>query len=228
MGIRLDAWKEIAAYLRRSERTVKRWERERGLPTHRLPGKGRSSVFTYTGELDEWLKSAKDVDATELDAGDPQEEAEPEAEVGEPASFSQLVTRAGKFWRIQRIALVTLLLVGLAIGAGFWEQRHTPNARAFSTPGTAPDRTAPVPGTSNAERQLAHELYLNGIYEWNKRTPREPGQGARPVYAGCGSRSGKRKELRRNGGDLFADAGVLIHAGCGSVLARSGRIAQGS
>jgi len=56
MGIRLDSWKEIAAYLRRSERTVKRWEQERGLPTHRLPGKGRSSVFAYASELDEWLK----------------------------------------------------------------------------------------------------------------------------------------------------------------------------
>jgi tetratricopeptide (TPR) repeat protein len=172
IGIRLDAWKEIAAYLRRSERTVKRWEQERGLPTHRLPGKGRSSVFSYTGELDEWLKSAKDVDATDLDASDLREEAAPAADVGEPASLSQSVQRAGKgWWGIQRIALVTLLLVGLALGAGFWVQRHTPNARAFSTPGMAPDRAAPVPGTSNAEKQLAHELYLKGIYEWNKRTP---------------------------------------------------------
>jgi tetratricopeptide (TPR) repeat protein len=172
IGIRLDAWKEIAAYLRRSERTVKRWEQERGLPTHRLPGKGRSSVFSYTGELDEWLKSAKDVDATDLDASDLREEAAPAADVGEPASLSQSVQRAGKgWWGIQRIALVTLLLVGLALGAGFWVQRHTPNARAFSTPGMAPDRAAPVPGTSNAEKQLAHELYLKGIYECNKRTP---------------------------------------------------------
>jgi len=172
VGIRLDAWKEIAAYLRRGERTVKRWEQERGLPTHRLPGKGRSSVFAYSGELDEWLKSAKDVDAPELDAGDPQEEAEPETQVGEPTSVSQSVQKAGKrFWHIRRIALVTLLFVGLALGAGFWMQRHTPNAHAFSTHGSTPDRATPVAGTSDAEKQLAHELYLKGIYEWNKRTP---------------------------------------------------------
>src|SRR5437867_9654696 len=33
---RLDSWKEIAAYLRRSPRTVQRWERQEGLPVHRL------------------------------------------------------------------------------------------------------------------------------------------------------------------------------------------------
>ncbi len=171
-GIRLDAWKEIAAYLRRGERTVKRWEQERGLPTHRLPGKGRSSVFAYTGELDEWLKSAKDVDAQEPDARDSQVEAQPEAEAGNPVPFFQSIKRAGHGFRpAQRIALVTLLLVGVVLAADLWEQRNTPNASAFSLPGAAPDRATPVPGTSNTEKQLAHELYLQGTYQWNKRTP---------------------------------------------------------
>jgi hypothetical protein len=45
---RLDSWKEIAVFgLRR--RTVNRWEKELGLPTHRLPGtKGR--VYAYTDD----------------------------------------------------------------------------------------------------------------------------------------------------------------------------------
>src|ERR1041385_1511743 len=33
---RLDSWKAIAAYLGRGVRTVQRWEREEGLPVHRL------------------------------------------------------------------------------------------------------------------------------------------------------------------------------------------------
>ena len=33
---RLDSWKEIAAFFGRAERTVKRWETERGLPVHRV------------------------------------------------------------------------------------------------------------------------------------------------------------------------------------------------
>jgi DNA-binding transcriptional regulator YiaG len=42
---RLESWKEIAAYLRRSERTVMRWESERGLPVRRVPGLDRSLVY---------------------------------------------------------------------------------------------------------------------------------------------------------------------------------------
>ena len=35
---RLDSWKAIAAYLGRDMSTVIRWEKEKGLPVHRLPG----------------------------------------------------------------------------------------------------------------------------------------------------------------------------------------------
>src|SRR5260370_19439087 len=52
---RLDSWKEIAAFLGCGERTVKRWETERGLPVHRMPGTGRGRVFAYTSELSTWL-----------------------------------------------------------------------------------------------------------------------------------------------------------------------------
>ncbi len=51
---RLDSWKEIAAYLRRSVRSAKRWEKEEGLPVRRhLHGKG-DSVYAYRTELDAW------------------------------------------------------------------------------------------------------------------------------------------------------------------------------
>src|SRR5258707_12986877 len=53
-GDRLDSWKEIAAYLNRSERTVRRWEEREGLPVHRLVHDKRGSVYAYKRELDEW------------------------------------------------------------------------------------------------------------------------------------------------------------------------------
>jgi len=53
---RLDSWKEIAAFFGRDERTVKRWEKERGLPVHRVPGSARGRVFGYSGELTRWLQ----------------------------------------------------------------------------------------------------------------------------------------------------------------------------
>ena len=53
---RLDSWKEIAAFFRRDPRTVKRWEKERALPVHRIPGKGRSGVYCYAHELRRWME----------------------------------------------------------------------------------------------------------------------------------------------------------------------------
>lgn len=51
---RLDSWKEIASFLRRGIRTVQRWEREEGLPVHRLPHAERGSVFADPNELTAW------------------------------------------------------------------------------------------------------------------------------------------------------------------------------
>jgi len=50
---RLDSWKEIAAYLKRDERTVRRWEKE-GLPVRRHTHKKQASVYAYKPEIDAW------------------------------------------------------------------------------------------------------------------------------------------------------------------------------
>lgn len=51
---RLDSWKEIAAHLKRGVTTVQRWEREEGLPVHRLPHRKQGSVFAHSSEIDAW------------------------------------------------------------------------------------------------------------------------------------------------------------------------------
>jgi TolB-like protein/Flp pilus assembly protein TadD len=56
---RLDSWKEIAAYLRRSVRTVHRWESEQGLPVHRHLHQSSGTVYAFKSELDEWWASRK-------------------------------------------------------------------------------------------------------------------------------------------------------------------------
>ena len=56
LGARLDSWKEIAAYLNRGARTVQRWEREAGLPVHRLQHEKLGSVYAWRSELDSWWK----------------------------------------------------------------------------------------------------------------------------------------------------------------------------
>ncbi len=54
---RLDSWKEIAHYLGRDLRTVQRWEDEKGLPVHRVPGGKGQAVFAYNSEIDQWLRA---------------------------------------------------------------------------------------------------------------------------------------------------------------------------
>lgn len=41
----LDSWKEIAAYLGRSEKTCRRLEKDLGLPVHRLEDSPKARVF---------------------------------------------------------------------------------------------------------------------------------------------------------------------------------------
>jgi tetratricopeptide (TPR) repeat protein len=162
VGRRLDSWKEIAAFFGRSERTVKRWEVERGLPVHRVPGSGRGSVFSYTEELSEWLKGR----SQELeDDSEPVET--PAAQPHPPAPRSAVIPGAStpvtKRFPISRalawfvpVALVTALVVFFSVGhrglsfkaaAG----RHTPDPEA-------------------------QELYLRGRYYWDHRTPEDLNQ----------------------------------------------------
>lgn len=54
---RLDSWKEIALYVGRDVRTVIRWEKQRGLPVHRIPGGQRKAVFAYPHEIDRWRRN---------------------------------------------------------------------------------------------------------------------------------------------------------------------------
>lgn len=56
---RLESWTEVAAYFRRAERTVKRWEAARGLPVRRLPGSPKSRIYAEVAELEAWRLGAE-------------------------------------------------------------------------------------------------------------------------------------------------------------------------
>jgi len=104
-GERLDSWKAIATYLGRDVGTVRRWERTRGLPVHRVPGGKGSSVFAYTSEIDAWLHTAPQETPAELSAPAvmaPESDAEPEA--------SRVSTRWR--WVVASAAMAALLLLG--------------------------------------------------------------------------------------------------------------------
>lgn len=56
---RLDSWGEIASYLRRGVRTVRRWEREEGLPVYRHLHRKSGSVYAFRSELDAWWNNSR-------------------------------------------------------------------------------------------------------------------------------------------------------------------------
>ena len=55
----LESWKEISVYLGRSEKTCRRFEKELGLPVHRLEDSPKARVFAYKEEIDRWIKETQ-------------------------------------------------------------------------------------------------------------------------------------------------------------------------
>jgi Tfp pilus assembly protein PilF len=170
---RLDSWKEIAAFFGRDERTVKRWEKERGLPVYRVPGSSRGGVFAYAEELAEWLQAPNfALDASEVAAKTPSgEQAHAPLSTSDlpanqnPTEVPRLVPAvAPPLLTPSRLALAKpfLWLAPLALIAGFFlffsfnhRQPRFKNALA-------------APHVPSAEAQ---DLYLKGRYYFEKRTP---------------------------------------------------------
>jgi tetratricopeptide (TPR) repeat protein len=191
-GTRLDGWKQIAAYLSRVERTVKRWDAERGLPIHRVPGKGRASVFAFTAELDAWMVSRGAQTPEEANEEGPQTpaaevelSAAPLVEsVPAPTHAVDSVPQANGAGTIPRgvrqdwgWALTGTLLAGMLGIAIIAVALHSAAASVFpwaprlfakAQPAAVGTRSIPI---SDSEKAQAHELYLRGRYEWNQRTP---------------------------------------------------------
>jgi tetratricopeptide (TPR) repeat protein len=184
----LVSWKEIAAFLNRAERTAKRWERERGLPVHRVPGGERGGVYAYPSELTDWLSGK----SSELEVNDPassDQETSIRSETGAPGaeapSEGQIdprpveiavespMLRSARWARFLAIGMAAAL-AGTGIYAGFthsfgsWILRRLPVLAAIGEPGLTRQVAAPV---SDAEKRVAHDLYLKGRFEWNQRTP---------------------------------------------------------
>ena len=52
----LESWKQIAGFLDRSERTVRRWEAREGLPVHRRGHQKHDTVFAFRHEIEAWTR----------------------------------------------------------------------------------------------------------------------------------------------------------------------------
>jgi tetratricopeptide (TPR) repeat protein len=159
----MDGWKEVAAYLGRAERTVKRWEADRGLPIHRVPGGGRASVHAYEHEIDLWLKSnhSSESISTVLPPTDDSQSQKATFKTGIQLSSSPL-EGSQHSRRFIAVAVVTACLA-LCVGT-VWSARNTKARSNIRIPKTSE-------AVSASEKEAARSLYLSGRFEWNKRTP---------------------------------------------------------
>ncbi len=151
---RLDSWQEIAAYFGRDERTVKRWEKERALPVHRIPGGARSGVFAYTEELARWVNGSKTA-APEISSAELPVRALP---VIAPARDTPPVPRSRLAWLWALAGAALLFLLGIAF------------LRTRSAQAERNAEEARLASSAHPVDPQAKDLYLKGRYYWNKRT----------------------------------------------------------
>lgn len=160
---KLQSWKEIAAYFGRDERTVRRWEESLGLPVHRYPGKAKGRVYAYASELKAWEESPGKSLAEKLPSEadhrpmDLPPTTVPESLVISAGSEPPRAAYHGKLVA-GSIALLALLTVGL------WARWH-------HTPSTRPAASTGVISSTHVPTSETEDLYLQGRYYWNKRTP---------------------------------------------------------
>jgi TolB-like protein/Tfp pilus assembly protein PilF len=110
--VRLDSWKEIAAYLNRDITTVQRWEKREGMPVHRHVHGKRGSVYAVSAELDAWLQGRREsLDASET-------EPDPAGPMVAEADHRRNATPRTRRW-LALAGLVALVL----LAAGFMSTR---------------------------------------------------------------------------------------------------------
>jgi DNA-binding NarL/FixJ family response regulator len=100
---RLVSWIEIGRYLRVTARTAEIWERERGLPVHRLPG-AKQKVFAFIHELDIWkYASAKRLSDVEIDSESASVESDELRSWKEISQFLGVPIRTVQFWERSKL-----------------------------------------------------------------------------------------------------------------------------
>jgi tetratricopeptide (TPR) repeat protein len=159
---RLGSWKEIATFFGRDERTVRRWEKLRGMPVHRLPGGEKGGVFAFTDALSEWQKTRNFADPDDYVR---EEDGTAASDAGPPAAIALAKTARWPFglagFRIKAglvfgAAILTVLISATVIGQRYREAGHS--------------LVSAAPAGRKADPEAA-DLYLKGRYYWNKRTP---------------------------------------------------------
>lgn len=150
----LDGWKEIAAYLNRTVRTVQRWEKEEGLPVQRHQHQKLGSVRASKAELDAWMRCRQSEASASVSLISLAEPVTESVAMLVPTRVSPVVRRG-----FTRRTLAVGWLAGLLLftAGTYWviNSSRRPATKA-------------VPATTR--NPAAYEAYLKGRYAWHKDT----------------------------------------------------------
>lgn len=159
VGRRLIGWKAIGQFLGCTERTARRWESERALPVHRIPGGARRSVWADSEELRVWLQALPSEEQASLCESGAAAPAAREAAAAIPAlHLHPAAATRQRPWRVAT-ALAALALVSAVA--------------ALVLPHVSPRRqlSADVSRTPYDDNAEARTSYLNARYELATRSP---------------------------------------------------------
>lgn len=156
----LSSWKEIAQRLQVSVRTAQLWEKDRGLPVRRVPGK-RGRVYLRIADLEAWLARADDGVSAPSDSPQPLPDAD-------PVAVATWRPRTAGF----EFALALVVLVGSAI--------------AWALLTAAPDVGDPVGSEVRGDvlivsDVMGHELWRASFPEGLRREPYAAGERFAPT-----------------------------------------------
>ena len=180
----LQGWKEIAAYISRDVRTVKRWEKQRSLPVRRMPGEGRANVYALIPELDQWLSNA--VPADTLDDIPPA----PDPALPAPPPLAPTIHHRRRWMVVAAFILFFAALPTVPFAISHLRHDQPP---LLGIPPSDPARQVKY----SSKQPGVDALYLRGIYFYEQRTPEtlnralqcfqqaaEKDPGYAPAYAG--------------------------------------------
>ena len=144
---RLSGWKDIATFLGKGVRTVQRWEKEFGLPVHRIGKDGGEIVLASKHEIEQWLETwthrsssghPDDAHETGTPVAEPPAPVSP-APVATPPRAPSRERRAPRWW----LALAGVLITTV-VGAVAWRAAsgRLPPGSPGVDPATQPERWA--------------------------------------------------------------------------------------
>ena len=160
----LNGWKDIAAYLGRSVRTVQRWEKDFGLPVRRFGVSRPESVFAIPREIDVWLLTAQGVSARSGGGADATPASRAEAP---PERRPEPLFPRGWFIRMGLVGFVAAAILFLSWFA--WSARQPGEGGADPRP--AVSGRAPAAWHVDLDTLVVSDA--RGTELWRHRFPRE-------------------------------------------------------